>query len=153
MKPYYYLTSFLITPMSTDTQYLTSEKFAELEKETLRTRLLEGRRRADATDRAYAVEPRYGRRVVAEGETELVEAPEEARAVARICELRETGMSYRAIGEALLEEDIRPRRAETWAPNVIQRIATGQRPPREKKSSSARTARERAEILATGGQT
>jgi putative DNA-invertase from lambdoid prophage Rac len=40
--------------------------FAELEKEGIRTRLLDGRRRADATDRKYASEPRYGRREAGE---------------------------------------------------------------------------------------
>jgi DNA invertase Pin-like site-specific DNA recombinase len=122
--------------------------FAELEKETIRTRLLEGRRRADATDRAYAVEPRYGRHAAGDGSNALVRAPDEERAIARIRALRTKGLSYRAICTALLEEGIRPRRAAMWSPIVVQRIATGHRASSERRSTSTRTARVRAEILA-----
>jgi DNA invertase Pin-like site-specific DNA recombinase len=123
--------------------------FAELEKETIRTRLLDGRRRADASDRTYASEPRYGRRALAGGKkAPLVEDTVEARAVERIRELRAEGMSYRKIARTLEAEGFRPRRAPHWAPVVLQRIATGYRPAREKKSTSGRTARVRAEILA-----
>lgn len=122
--------------------------FAELEKETIRVRLLEGRKRADATDRTYASEPRYGRRVATEGQKELVADKDEARAIERIRELRAKSVSYRVICALLESEGIRPRRASAWSPIVVQRIATGHRPSREKKSTSTRTARVRAEALA-----
>lgn len=122
--------------------------FAELEKETIRTRLLEGRKRADTQDRIYAVEPRYGRRIAADGSKALAPDAEEERALARIRALRAEGCSYRAICAVLEQEGIRPRRAARWSPIVVQRIATGQRPPRSKKTTSARSARVRAEVLA-----
>jgi DNA invertase Pin-like site-specific DNA recombinase len=121
--------------------------FAELEKDTIRTRLLEGRRRADAMDRTYAVEPRYGRRVATHGSKELVTDEGEAYALRRILALRGEGRSYRAICDALEREGVRPRRAVKWSPTVVMRIATGKRPGRVTKTTSARTARVRAEIL------
>jgi DNA invertase Pin-like site-specific DNA recombinase len=121
--------------------------FAELEKDTIRTRLLEGRRRADAMDRTYAVEPRYGRRVATQGSKELVADEGEAYALRRILALRGEGRSYRAICDALEREGVRPRRAARWSPTVVMRIATGKRPARVTKTTSARTARVRAEIL------
>jgi len=120
--------------------------FAELEKETIRTRLLEGRKRADATNRTYAVEPRYGRHATEDGR--LASSAEEERAISRIRALRKKGLSYRAIARTLLDEGLRPRRADVWSAIVVQRIATGYRSPRETKSTSTRTARVRAEILA-----
>lgn len=41
--------------------------FAELEKETIRQRLLDGRMRANRENRRYASEPRYGRRLGDDG--------------------------------------------------------------------------------------
>ncbi len=71
--------------------------FAELEKEGIRVRLLDGRRRADAQDRVYASEPRYGRRVAEAEAGTLVVDDLEARAIVRIEELRAEGLSYRSI--------------------------------------------------------
>jgi DNA invertase Pin-like site-specific DNA recombinase len=119
--------------------------FAELEKESIRTRLLDGRRRADQSDRPYASEPRYGRRVA--GEKRLEPAADEQAAVARMKELRAAGLSYRAIAAQLLAEGHRPRRAPAWPPIVIQRICTGTRPP-QPRAASQRIARARAELLA-----
>lgn len=126
--------------------------FAELEKETIRVRLLEGRKRADATNRTYACEPRYGRRVATQGARELVSHHEEALAIQRVRELRAEGVSYRAICAVLEREGIRPRRAAKWSAIVVQRIATGHRPPRETKNTSVRTARVRAEVLSRAGK-
>jgi DNA invertase Pin-like site-specific DNA recombinase len=57
--------------------------FAELEKETIRTRLLDARRRADREGRRYASEPRYGRRVGEDGRT-LAADPVETAIVERV---------------------------------------------------------------------
>lgn len=118
--------------------------FAELEKEGIRTRLLDGRRRADAMDRKYASEPRYGRREA--GEKALTDCPEEQQAIARIRDLRAAGLSYRAIAASLDAEGLRPRRAERWSSVVVGRIITGQRTPK-KALASARITRARAELL------
>lgn len=121
--------------------------FAELEKEAITARLQDGRRNAKSEGRVYSREPSYGH---AHGEDgELVAAEEEQRAVSRIRELRAEGLSVRAIGARLLEEGIHPRRAATWSPAVVLRLATGQRTP-PKKKQSPRIARARAALLETG---
>jgi len=122
--------------------------FAELEKETIRTRLLDGRRRASAADRRYASEPAYGRRVAATEDGRVLEVDEgEARAVARIRELHATpGTSIRKIRDTLVAEGITPRRGATWSLSVIHGIATGRRAPKKAKGTT-RIARARAEML------
>ncbi len=122
--------------------------FAELERETITTRLLDGRRRADREGRKYAVEARYGRRLAEDGSNRLEEAPEEQMAISLIKKLREVdGMSYRAICERLHREGLRPRRAERWAPAVVGRIITGTRASAPRVISK-RVQRARAEWMA-----
>lgn len=121
--------------------------FAELEKETIRARLLDGRKRADANDRTYASEPKYGRRQVAADAKELVADSSEQQAVERIRSLRDAGLSYRAIVQQLEAEGLRPRRAAKWSPIVVQRIATGKRSTPAPKANT-RIARARAALLA-----
>lgn len=121
--------------------------FAELEKETIRSRLLDGRRRADGANRKYSSEPAYGRRLAAPDSKELVPDEDELRVVARVRELREGGWSFTDIAEQLLIEDMRPRRAEKWSKATLHRIATGARSAR-KVVRPKRLARARAEILA-----
>lgn len=121
--------------------------FAELEKETIRSRLLDGRRRADNLDRVYASEPRYGRRV-ADPERRLLAAdPDELRAIARMRELHATGASYRSIARILTAEGYRPRRATAWSDVVIRTTLTGKRSKR-KSAGSTRFERVRAALLA-----
>ena len=121
--------------------------FAELERSTITTRLLDGRRRADREGRKYAVEPRYGRRLAEDGSNRLVENAEEQRTITRIKELHEKhGMSYRRICEQLHEEQLLPRRASRWSPAVVGRIATGVRSP-ARKTTSQRVQRARAEWM------
>jgi DNA invertase Pin-like site-specific DNA recombinase len=120
--------------------------FAELEKETITTRLQDGRKRAKASGRAYSREPSYGLTPAA-AEGTLEAHPDEARAVLRIHELRAEGLSLRAIGEQLLAEGLRPRRAAVWAPSVVLRLAHGRTP--EKKKTSSRITKARAAILDT----
>lgn len=121
--------------------------FAELEKENIRTRLLDGRKRADAENRTYASEPRYGRRVVDHEQGKLDVDPEEARAVERIRSLRAEGLSYREIIGKLDAEGIKPRHAEAWSLSVVHRIATGKRAGR-KAAKGGRIERARAALLA-----
>ncbi len=120
--------------------------FAEMEKDFIRARLLDGRRRADRENRVYASEPRYGRSVAEDGRT-LVPDPDEAAVVEKVRSLRTEGKSYRAICEALHEEGLLPRRAEKWSPTVVRRIATGLRAPK-KTAKSRRIEQARAAMLA-----
>ena len=122
--------------------------FAELEKETITARLQDGRKRAKAQSRTYSREASYGLRRADETGKGLSEDESELRAIARIRELRAGGMTVRAIGAKLLEEGIRPRRSEAWAPSVVLRLAKGQRTPAKKKSSE-RITRARAAFIAT----
>jgi DNA invertase Pin-like site-specific DNA recombinase len=100
--------------------------FAELEKDVIRSRLMDGRKRADKGNRVYSSEPRYGRRVGEDGST-LVEVPEELATIKRVKVLRERGLSFRDIGKALLKEGLRPRRARAWSPAVVRRLVLGSR--------------------------
>jgi DNA invertase Pin-like site-specific DNA recombinase len=121
--------------------------FAELEKETIVSRLQEGRRRAKEQKRAYTREVAYGlRREIASPMT-LVNDEGELAAVERIRVLRAEGLTIRAICAQLGREGVKPRRAAAWSPAVVLRLATGCRPP-VKKKASARLTRARAELLA-----
>ncbi len=121
--------------------------FAELEKETIRSRLLDGRRRADNLDRVYASEPRYGRRVVDPEQGLLAVDPDELRAIARMRELRESGASYRSIARTLTAEGYRPRRATAWSDVVVRTALTGKRSKR-RSAGTARFERAKAALLA-----
>ncbi len=100
--------------------------FAELERDTIRQRLLDGRRRAEREGRAYASEPRYGRRLGEDGNT-IVDDVGELAAVERARALRQEGMSFRAIAQRLGDEGHRPRRATVWSAVVIRRLVLGAR--------------------------
>ena len=95
--------------------------FAELEREVIKTRLLDGRRRASRENRVYASEPAFGRRVAEDGRTLLPDPGEEA-VVHRARDLREGGASYRHICRRLIAEGYRPRRAASWSPTVVRRL-------------------------------
>lgn len=120
--------------------------FAEMEREAIRVRLLDGRRRADAENRIYASEPRYGRRVADENDEVLETNENETRAIRRIRELRVAGTSYRTIIATLEAEGIRPRRASRWSLSVVHRIAMGKREPR-RTNKTMRIERARALLL------
>jgi DNA invertase Pin-like site-specific DNA recombinase len=122
--------------------------FAELEKETICSRLLDGRRRADREGRRYGSEPRYGRQRLDAESKILIESPDEKRAIERTKHLREVeGLSIREICTRLAAEGITPRRAASWSPSVVHRLATGSRAPK-KAILSKRVERVRAEWLA-----
>jgi site-specific DNA recombinase len=121
--------------------------FAELEKEAIVTRLKDGRRQADQADRVYASEPRYGRRIADAEAGTLATDPEEARAVARVHELRAEGRTIREVATSLEAEGFKPRRGARWSLSVVHHIATGHRAPKPAKTS-ARIERARQEILA-----
>lgn len=125
--------------------------FSELERETIRTRLLDGRKRADLNNKTYASEPRYGRRVADPHEGTLAVDDDEAAAVARIHELHAEGRSYREIAVTLDAEGFRPRRAASWSHVVVGRIASGRRSPR-KAPTAKRIARARALLLGEDGE-
>lgn len=95
--------------------------FAELEREVIKTRLLDGRRRASRENRVYASEPAFGRRVAEDGRTLVANAAEES-VVRRARELRETGASYRSICRQLADEGYSPRRASAWSATVVRRL-------------------------------
>ncbi len=121
--------------------------FAELEKETIRGRLLDGRKRAKHQGRAYSRDASYGVRKTDDGKLE--ENADELRAVARIRELRAANVTIRAIASKLLEEGIRPRRAATWSTAVVLRLAKGERGT-ERKKRSERITKARAAFLTEG---
>lgn len=113
--------------------------FAELEKEVIRTRLVDGRRRADREGRRYASKPRYGRTVGPDGRT-LVRVPEEEAVINLARQLHEQGLSYRNICGRLHEAGYRPRRATTWTATVVRRLVKGTRSAVQKGRMNPRRA-------------
>jgi DNA invertase Pin-like site-specific DNA recombinase len=63
--------------------------------------------------------PRFGLRAEAH---ELVVEPTEQAALDRIAELRQAGVSFRAIAASLHEEGFQPKRSDRWHPETIRRI-------------------------------
>jgi site-specific DNA recombinase len=121
--------------------------FAELERETIITRMQGGRAHKRRKGEKYSREPSYGH-VHGEGKA-LVPVEEEARAVERIKALRSAGSSYRAIVATLEAEGVKPRHAERWSLAVVHNIATGERAGARRKTS-ARIVRARAAFLEIG---
>jgi len=125
--------------------------FAELERDTIRQRLLDGRRRAEREGRLHASEPRYGRRLAEDGNT-VVDDVGEMAAVERARVLRDEGVSFRAIAQRLGEEGHRPRRAAVWSAVVVRRLVLGARGvpvPVGKRLGRARTDTMFRRLLAT----
>ena len=119
--------------------------FAELDRDNMRTRLLESRRRADTENRTCTSEPRYSRLVGDDNKT-LHPDPAEVALVERVRELRATGISLQRICNQLALEGHRPRRALKWSATVVRRIATGLRAPK-KSVKTKRIERARAEPM------
>jgi len=117
---------------------------AEIERDTIVSRLQGARQRRRTESRVYASEPQLGHR--AEQGT-LVEDGRELQAIARVRELRAAGLSLRAIAATLLREGIPPRRGKKWSLAMLHKIVTGTRAPARKKQS-ARVARARAALFA-----
>jgi DNA invertase Pin-like site-specific DNA recombinase len=95
--------------------------FAELEREVIRVRLLDGRLRAKSDKRVYSSEPQLGLQVSDDGRN-LVISTGELAAIDRARTLREQGLSYRVIGRTLDEEGLHPRRSPRWQPAVVRRM-------------------------------
>jgi DNA invertase Pin-like site-specific DNA recombinase len=126
--------------------------FGEWERPTIVARLQNGRQRARARSRVYASEPPFGQReaVTVERGHEvrvLVDDLREQAVIARVKELRATGVSLPAIARTLDAEGFRPRRGSAWSLSLLHRIVTGKRAP-VKKKQSPRVARARAVIFA-----
>jgi DNA invertase Pin-like site-specific DNA recombinase len=96
---------------------------AELDRMVVVKRMRDGRKAKAQTGRKSVGAYAYGTHGQGEGrERDAAPNPAEARTVARILELRAAGKSYRAIGELLDAEGLRPRRAERWNPVTISDI-------------------------------
>ena len=121
--------------------------FAELEKETITTRLQDGRQRARASLRVYSSEPRLG--FGADGKV-IAPNEDEQRAIARARELYADGHTIRAIAAALTAEGFQPRHGARWSTSVVHHLVTGERKPAPKKKTK-RIERARAELLSVEG--
>jgi DNA invertase Pin-like site-specific DNA recombinase len=92
---------------------------AEYERAMIRLRLKAGRRRKHENGGYAYGSPPYGYRA---DNGELVPVAEEQTALKLMQQLRDDGNSLRNIGEALEDAGYRPRKANSWAPNVIATI-------------------------------
>jgi DNA invertase Pin-like site-specific DNA recombinase len=93
---------------------------AEYERGLIRGRMIAGKQAKVAVGGYGGGRPAYGKRV--EG-GELVDNPDETRVLERIRTLRADGLSYRAIGEQLDHDGLKPRQADRWQPAVVREIA------------------------------
>ncbi|MFF4653712.1 recombinase family protein [Streptomyces sp. NPDC001380] len=97
--------------------------FAELDRRMVVKRLRDGRTAKRAAGRKSVGAYAYGTHGEGEGrERDAAPNPAEAATVARILELRAAGRSYRAIGEQLDAEGLRPRRAATWSAMTVRSV-------------------------------
>ena len=93
-------------------------------RRTIRTRLVDGRRRADREGRRYASEPQYGRTVGPDGRS-LLRVPEEEAVINLAQQLHQQGLPYRSICGRLHEAGYQPRRASVWSATVVRRLVMG----------------------------
>jgi DNA invertase Pin-like site-specific DNA recombinase len=119
---------------------------AEAEKAGITSRLLDGRQRAKAMGRVYAVEPPFGSSLDPNDEGRMVPDAREQLVLERMRVLHADGKSLRSIAVTLDAEGLHPRRAERWSHVTIRSIVTGQR-SRRRTHSSERVARARAHLL------
>jgi DNA invertase Pin-like site-specific DNA recombinase len=91
---------------------------AEYERSMIALRLQSGRRRKAETGGFAFGSPRYGWR---SEDGQLVHAPEEQAAIARMRELASEGASLRAIADRLTIEGHHPKRGRRWWPSAIAR--------------------------------
>lgn len=97
--------------------------FAGLERRMIVKRMRDGRAAKAAAGKKAVGAYAYGTHGQGEGrDRDAAPNPAEARTVARILELRAAGMSYRAIGEQLDAEGLRPRRAARWSAMTVRSV-------------------------------
>jgi DNA invertase Pin-like site-specific DNA recombinase len=93
--------------------------FAELDRKLIAKRLRDGRRaKAERGGFAYGSPP-FGYRAE---DGALMPDNEEQRVLARIVELRGTGLSLRAMCEVLTEDGCAPKHGGTWHPYTLSKI-------------------------------
>lgn len=96
---------------------------AQLERAMVVKRMRDGRLAKAATGRKSVGAYAYGTHGQGKGrDRDAAPNPVEADAVARILELRDAGASYRAIGETLDAEGLKPRRAERWNAMTVRAV-------------------------------
>jgi DNA invertase Pin-like site-specific DNA recombinase len=97
--------------------------FAGLERRMIVKRMRDGRAAKQAAGKKAVGAYAYGTHGVGEGrDRDAAPNPAETAARERILELRHEGRSYRAIGDTLDTEGLRPRRAAKWSPMVVRSI-------------------------------
>lgn len=97
--------------------------FAGLERRMIVKRMRDGRAAKAAAGKKAVGAYAYGTHGQGEGrDRDAAPNPAETATVARILELRATGLSYRAIGEQLDAEGLRPRRAAKWSAMTVRSV-------------------------------
>jgi DNA invertase Pin-like site-specific DNA recombinase len=110
---------------------------ADMERDIIRERLLNGRMYAKDQLKVYTRDPAYGR-INAPGKERgrsTLEAPAERAAIARMKELRADGLSYRQIADRLLAEGHRPRHAKRWSSATVYSLVNDKFYKRKLKDS------------------
>lgn len=92
---------------------------AELERGLIVKRLKSGRLAKKAAGGYAGGAPAYGQQAV---DKTLKADPAEAAALARVQQMRDDGMSYRAIAAALNADGVPTKRGKQWQPNTVVRM-------------------------------
>ncbi len=93
--------------------------FGQLERATVVARMAAGRRLKAQRGGYAGGAPGYGWTAA---DRELVPHDAEQRALHRLSELRQQGLSWRAAGQRLIDEGYSPKRAQTWHPETLRRM-------------------------------
>ena len=125
---------------------------AEMERDAIVSRMQGGRAHAKSQGRIYTCCAPYGKHPVGQSKRggnrglSIEEDEMEQNVIARIKELRESGMSYRDIQHTLAIEGLNPRKGKRWSLSMLHSIVTGKKSVSAKKPS-ARVARARAALM------
>lgn len=96
------------------------DAFSAYEREIIRARTQAALAARRSRGQRYTRFPPFGYSWDADGHA--VEQEDEQRTIARMIELRAEGLSYSAVGQALMDEGRPPRRASSWSVTVVRRI-------------------------------
>jgi len=114
------------------------DAFAAYELALIRMRTASALQQKKASGLRYGKDPPYGWRHEGElGFMRMVEDPQEQAARDKAGRLRASGLSFKAIGEALVEAGHRPR-GKAWYPSTIKRMLEYQPPTAAAASGCSR---------------
>lgn len=105
---------------------------AELDKNLIVSKLMKARKRKRENGGRCEGQPRYGWRALREnGESKLVEVPNEQAVIETVKTLNKNGWKSSDIAAELNKADMKPRYGDRWHPMQIRRILKGPETPQQ----------------------